>query len=161
MNAKIKSVLMTLKKVFFTLILIVGASGFNSFGGPNYPEPTAKGEHWGYAYMNNGFRLVINYLFDGADTFDAVIPRARVQLGNDYFLIDPSGKICAGPYEYVTTWADPSTGYYIFSFGEKQGVIDMDGIVILKPEYTHLNFSGNGTVTGLLNDEYVEISLSE
>lgn len=152
---------MTFKKVIFTLSLIVGTFSFNSFAGPNYPEPAAKGEHWGYAYMNNGFRLVINYLYDGADTFDAVIPRARVQLGSDYFLIDPTGKICAGPYEYVSTWADPATGYYIFSSGEKQGVIDLDGVIVLKPEYTHLNFRGDGFVTGLLNDDYVEINLQK
>lgn len=153
--------LMTMKKVLFALLLILGVVSVSSSAGPVYPEPTAKNTQWGYAYMNNGFKLVIDYQFDEADTFDAVLPRARVLIGDEYFLIDDTGKKCAGPYEHVSMWADPATGYYIYVSGEEEGIIDMDGKVILEPKYTQLSFSGDGSVAGLLNGDYVEINLTK
>lgn len=156
---KIKYLDMRINRVLFLLLLILGSVGFNLSAVKNYPEPTAKDNRWGYAYLNGGFRLVIGYEFDEADSFDAELPRARVRIGNDYYLIDDSGRKCAGPYDHVTIWADPSTGYYVFSSGGKEGVIDMNGRVLLEPKYTNIGFYEDGTVAGLLNGDFVEIKL--
>lgn len=151
---------MSVKKILFMLVLVLGLVSFNS-PAENYPEPTAKNNVWGYAFLNGGFRLTIDYQFDEADAFDANFPRARVRIGNEYYLIDQNGKKCAGPYEQVAMWAEPATGYYIFSSGDKQGIIDMNGTVVLEPKYTNLSFDGNGKAVGLLNGDYVEISLTK
>lgn len=140
--------------------MILGSVSFNLSAVKIFPEPTAKNNRWGYAYLNGGFRLVIGYQFDEADFFDAEVPRARVRIGKDYYLIDESGKKCAGPYEYVSMWADPSTGYYVIGAGDKEGVIDMNGRVLLEPnKYTNIGFFEDGTVSGLLNGDYVEFKL--
>ncbi|MDE7402280.1 MAG: WG repeat-containing protein [Muribaculaceae bacterium] len=152
---------MKLRSIFLLLAVILGLSGFEITAKKIYPEPTAKDNLWGYAFMNGGFRIAIPYQFDDADSFDAELPRARVRIGDDYYLIDESGNKCAGPYERVSSWADPATGYYIITVSGKEGLINMNGAIILEPKYTNLMIYESGKVAGLYNGEYVEIDLNK
>ena len=94
-----------------------------------------------YGYLNQIGEVVIDFLYDGAESFYNDV--AIVKVSGKYFLINKDGKPINNQ-KYDNLKFDHKGGLYIFMRNTKYGLLSLDGTILLDAIYDDIGYFSEG-----------------
>ena len=94
-----------------------------------------------YGYLNQKGEVVIDFLYDGVESFYNGV--AIVKVSGKYFLINKDGKPINNQ-KYDNLKFDHKGGLYIFMRNTKYGLLSLDGTILLDAIYDDIGYFSEG-----------------
>ena len=142
------------------LLAVLFFSCVASFGQkPKVPQPiiAEKSNIFGYAYDRDKKQMVLNYIYEEANEFDANVLQAIVKYKGHYAVIDTGGGWILEPI-FEDIHFNPDYNTYTAKLNGKYGVYGTDGKLRLAHKFDNLGATTRGWYEGELDGNWVYVS---